>query len=81
MLVSANKKVYSKNRTLPRLSWIENLAEAIPWVSRGEPSIFWAPILVGLGRSPSLAVKAGVITLTSLPESIKTSTSGWSSWN
>ncbi len=81
MLVSASKKVSSKNQTLPWLSWSENLAKAIPWVSRGEPSIFWAPTFVGLGLSPSLAAKVGVIALTSLPESIKALTSGWSSWN
>ncbi len=79
--MSANKKVFSKNQTLLRLSWIENLAETIPWVSRGEPSIFWASTLVGLGLSPSLTAKGGVIALTSLPESIKALTLGWSSWN
>ncbi len=36
---------------------------------------------MGLGLSPSLAAKAGVIALTSLPESIKTLTLGWSFWN
>ncbi len=30
MLVSASKKVSSKNRALPRLSWSEKLVETIP---------------------------------------------------
>ncbi len=49
MRVSANKKVTLKNQTLSRLFCIKNLAKAILYISKSEPSIFWAPTLVGLG--------------------------------
>lgn len=38
-------------------------------------------MLVGLGLSPSLAAKTGVIALTSLLRLIKALTLGWLSWN
>ena len=71
MLVSANKKVSSKNRILLVLSEIENPAMTMPYVFRAEPSIFCAPIPVGQIERPNLAATARVIALTSLPESIK----------
>ncbi len=77
MLVSTSKKVSSKNLTLPKLSWSENLAKAISKVSRGKLSIFWSLTLVGLYFSFSLAAKAGVITLAVLLELIKALTLVW----
>ncbi len=80
ILVSASEKVSSKNQNLSRLSWSENLVKAIPWVFRSEPWIFWASTLVFQAVRPSSAAFAGVIALTSLPESISALIS-WSSWN
>lgn len=55
ILVSANKKVFSKNQTQSKLIWGENLTETILLVSSTMPSMFWAPTLVFLLVRPSFA--------------------------
>ena len=40
ILVSANKNVFSKNRILPILSWIENPAMTMSYLFKAELSIF-----------------------------------------
>lgn len=81
MLISANKKVSSKNWTFPSLSWTEKSVMAISRISRVEPSIFWVPMLIFEVTTSDIAGWAVVIALTSFPESSRTCMSSHFSWN
>ena len=65
----ANRKVSSKNFIRLALSVTEKAETTIPKVSSMIPSIFYAPMSVGLMGSPSFRVRVGLMVLTSLPES------------
>ena len=71
ILVSANKKVPSKNRILPVLSWIKNPAITISYVFKAEPLIFCTSISVGQIERSNLAANTEVMVLILLPELIK----------
>ena len=47
ILVSASKKVSSKNRILPNSSWIENPVIVMPYIFNVKPSIFYSPTFAG----------------------------------
>lgn len=55
MLMSANKKISSKNLICSSLSTTEKPVVIILFVFKGKPSIFWAPTLIGLAVRLNLA--------------------------
>lgn len=73
MLVSTNKKVFSKYQILPVLFYIEYSAITIPYIFKTEPSIFHIPISIRQIKKLNLAANSGVMILTLLPELIKPS--------
>lgn len=70
-VVLTTRKVSWKNRSQISLSLNWKLAKTKSNVLTVKPLIFKAPILMDWTLRPSLAAEAGVITLTSLSESIK----------
>ena len=68
-LTLATRKVFLKNLT--RLAWFltEKAATTIPKVSSVVPSIFYAPMSVGLMKSPNSWIKVEWTVLILLPES------------
>ena len=68
-LTLAIRKISSKNLTWLALSVTEKAETTIPKMSSMVPSIFCAPMSVGLMGSPSFRARVGWMVLTSLPES------------
>ena len=70
-LILANKNVFQKNQTFPRLFLTEESDITILKVSRQDQSIFCAPTSIFPVRRPNFVMKAGCIVLTLLPNSIR----------
>lgn len=72
ILVSASKKVSSKNRILLYLSQTKNPTIVIQYIFSTKLSIFCMPTFVDEIEKPNLAANAGVIAFILLLESINT---------
>ena len=71
ILMSANKRVSSKNQTFPSLFWTEKPANTILYVTKSKSSIIWVLTSVFRLARPNFAAKVEIIALTSLPELIR----------
>ncbi len=67
-LILANKKLFSKNLSLPSLSDIEKIEIIILYISKVMSLIFWILILVFCILKPNWKVKVRLITLTLFSE-------------